>query len=150
MIIRARSGEPYTTYQAPIGNAIQGGLNGTRLPWHFGLDMRLDKRFMISGFARKAAEGEAVVSASSAAKRKYYLTAFVYFQNLFNIRNVLGVYPYTSRPDDDGYITSPNGKQYVNQSINSTAVYDLYNLYINNPGFYDGPRRINVGFSFSF
>lgn len=150
MIIRARSGEPYTTYQAPIGNAIQGGLNGTRLPWHFGLDMRLDKRFMISGFARKAAEGEAVVSTSTAAKRKYYLTAFVYFQNLFNIRNVLGVYPYTSRPDDDGYITSPNGKQYVNQSINSTAVYDLYNLYINNPGFYDGPRRINVGFSFSF
>lgn len=147
MIMRARSGEPYTTYQNVIGNQIQGGLNGTRLPWHFGLDLRLDKRFQVSGFTKKSAEN---TDAPVVSKNKHYLTAFIYFQNLFNIRDVLAVYPYTSRPDDDGYITSPNGEQFVNQSLSPTSVRDLYSLYINNPGFYNGPRRANVGFSFSF
>lgn len=146
MILRARSGEPYTVYQNAIGNAIQGGLNGTRLPWHLGIDLRLDKRFQISGFPKKAEDGTEVAS----TKRKNYLTTFIYFQNIFNIKDVLGVYPYTSRADDDGYITSPNGQQYVNQSLSPNTVYDLYMLYVNNPGFYNGPRRANVGVAFSF
>jgi hypothetical protein len=145
--MRARSGEPYTTTQNVIGNQIQGGLNGTRLPWHFGIDLRLDKRFAVSGFAKKSATG---TDAPVMAKHKYYLTTFIYFQNLFNIRDVLGVYPYTSRPDDDGYITSPNGQLFVNSTLSPQSVQDLYSLYVNNPGFYNGPRRANVGFAFSF
>jgi hypothetical protein len=147
MIMRARSGEPYTTTQNVIGNQIQGGLNGTRLPWHFGIDLRLDKRFAVSGFGKKSATA---TDAPVLSKHKYYVTTFIYFQNLFNIRDVLGVYPYTSRPDDDGYITSPNGQLFVNSTLSPQSVQDLYSLYVNNPGFYNGPRRANVGFAFSF
>jgi hypothetical protein len=147
MIMRARSGEPYTTTQNVIGNQIQGGLNGTRLPWHFGIDLRLDKRFAVSGFGKKSATA---TDAPVLAKHKYYVTTFIYFQNLFNIKDVLGVYPYTSRPDDDGYITSPNGQLFVNSTLSPQSVQDLYSLYVNNPGFYNGPRRANVGFAFSF
>lgn len=147
MILRARSGEPYTTYQNVVGNAIQGGLNGTRLNWHFGVDLRLSKNFAVSGFAKKAADA---TDAPTVAKRKYYVSTFVYFQNIFNIKDVLGVYPYTSRPDDDGYVASANGKQYFNTSLSPTTLQDLYSLYVNNPGFYNGPRRANIGFSFSF
>jgi len=147
MILRARSGEPYTTYQNVVGNAIQGGLNGTRLPWHFGIDLRLSKNFQVSGFAKKATDA---TDAPVVAKRKYYVSTFVYFQNLFNIKDVLGVYPYTSRPDDDGYVASPNGQQYFNASLSPRTLQDLYSMYVNNPGFYNGPRRANIGFSFSF
>jgi outer membrane receptor for ferrienterochelin and colicin len=147
MIMRARSGEPYTTYQNVVGNTIQGGLNGTRLPWHFGIDLKLDKRFAISGFGKKSAEA---TDAPIMNKRKYYLSAFVLLQNVFNIREVLGVYPYTSRPDDDGYVASPNGTQYFNSTLSPQTLQDLYSLYVNNPGNYNGPRRANIGFSFSF
>lgn len=151
LIMRARSGEPYTTYQNVVGNAIQGGLNGTRLGWHFGCDLKLDKNFAISGFGKKAEPTVDGATASiSSNKKKYYISAFLLFQNLFNIKDVLGVYPYTSRPDDDGYIASTNGQQFFATSASPTTLQDLYALYIDNPGFYNSPRRANIGFSFSF
>lgn len=147
MIMRARSGEPYTTYQNVVGNAIQGGLNGTRLQWHFGIDMKLDKRFAIRGFSKKQS---GTTDAPIVKAPRYYASVFVYLQNLFNIKDVLGVYPYTSRPDDDGYIASPNGQQYFATSPSPKSLQDLYSLYIDNPGFYNSPRRATIGFSFSF
>lgn len=158
MIMRARSGEPYTTYQNVVGNAIQGGLNGTRLQWHFGVDLRLDKRFAINTYKKtrvESADGTSSVAGPKTPGRKYYVAAFIYFQNLFNIKDVLGVYPYTSRPDDDGYVASPNGEQYFNATSTSTTanpqnLRDLYSLYVDNPGFYNIPRRATVGFTFTF
>lgn len=144
MIFRARSGEPYTTYANVVGNTIEGGLNGTRLPWHFGIDLRIDKRFSLNGIGKKP------VIEGAKASHKYYLTAYIYFQNLFNIRDILGVYAYTSRPDDDGYVTSPTGQQYFNATTSAKTLQDLYSLYVNNPYNYNGPRRINIGFSFGF
>lgn len=151
MILRARSGEPYTTSAAVNNNVIQGTLNGTRLGWHFGADFRIDKGFTFKGFTKqkKNADGTVTVSAPS-ARRTYNLAAFIYFQNIFNIRDVLQVYPYTSRPDDDGYVTSAVGEQYFNASYSPQTLQDLYSLYVNNPGFYNAPRRVNVGFTFAF
>jgi hypothetical protein len=153
LILRARSGEPYTTVQNVVGNAIQGGLNGTRLQWHFGVDLRLEKRFLINGGkkASPAADGSSISDAVAVGpKKKYYLSAFVLCQNLFNIKDVLGVFPYTSRPDDDGYVASPNGEQFFNTSNSPQTLRDLYSLYIDNPGFYNTPRRLFAGFAFSF
>jgi hypothetical protein len=148
LILRARSGEPYTTYQNVIGNAIQGGLNGTRLPWHFGSDFRIDKRFAINGTKTKIGEDGNKISIEP--KRKYYLSAFLYFQNIFNIKDVLSVYPYTNSPDDDGYISSATGEQFFNTQVAPEAQRDLYSLYVNNPGRYNIPRRAYIGFIFSF
>lgn len=148
LLMRARSGEPYTTYANVIGNNIQGGLNGTRLPWHFGIDLRLDKSFALKGRTKK---GEGLQGQNEGDKSRYFITAFAYFQNIFNIREVLNVYPYTSRPDDDGYITSPTGQQFLNaQQGPMQSAYDLYTLYVNNPNNLAGPRRAIIGASFIF
>ncbi|HTN16520.1 MAG TPA: TonB-dependent receptor [Chitinophagaceae bacterium] len=150
LILRARSGEPYTTVQNVVGNAIQGGLNGTRKPWHFGIDLRVEKRFLINGDkkAAPAADGSSAVAVTP--KKRYYLSAFVLCQNIFNIKDVLNMYSYTSRPDDDGYVASPNGEQFFNTSNSPQTLRDLYSLYVNNPNNYNLPRRIYAGFSFSF
>lgn len=147
MILRARSGEPYTTYQNVVGNSIQGGLNGTRLNWHFGIDLRFDKSFGFNGFGKRKMNAEGELSLE---KSKYLFTAFAYFSNIFNIKDVLGVYPYTSRPDDDGYATSPTGQQYFNATNSPQTLQMLYSMYVNNPGFYNGPRRATVGVTFAF
>lgn len=152
MILRARSGEPYTTSAAVNNNVIQGTLNGTRLGWHFGADFRIDKGFSFNGFTKKRtnADGTVSIATKSEGPKKYTLAAFIYFQNIFNIRDVLQVYPYTSRPDDDGYVTSSVGQQFFNASYSPQALQDLYSLYVSNPGFYNAPRRINIGFTFGF
>lgn len=147
LILRARSGEPYTTNQAVIGNAIQGGLNGNNLPWHLGSDFRIDKKFLINGSRTKMVDGNKVTVES---KHKYYFAAFLYFQNIFNIKDVLGVYPYTTSPDDDGYVASATGQQFFSSSVAPQSQQDLYSLYVNNPGNYNAPRRAYVGFVFSF
>lgn len=147
MIVRTQSGEPYTSNQNVIGNSIQGGLNGTRLPWHFGIDMNIQKRFTLGGFGKKS---QSATDAPTAIRKKYYLSTFLYVQNIFNIKEVMSVYNYTNRPDDDGYLASPTGQQSVSSSLNPTAVQALYSLYVNNPGNYNFPRRANLGFTFSF
>jgi hypothetical protein len=145
LILRARSGEPYTTYTNVIGNNIQGGLNGTRLPWHYGIDLRMDKTFMLkTGKNKTGIEGQQEMS-------RYRITIFAYVNNIFNIREILSVYPYTSRPDDDGYITSPTGQQFLNsQQGPMQSAFDMYSLYVNDPSNLAAPRRIQVGASFGF
>ena len=55
-IIKARSGEPYSaqsniTQEAAFGindrSTLDGSINGSRLPWQMGVDMRIDKSFKI-------------------------------------------------------------------------------------------------------
>ena len=55
-----------------------------------------------------------------------------------------------SNPNDDGYLTSPNGVTHVNNQVNPTSFTDLYSIKVNNPDNYSLPRRIKVGVSFNF
>jgi hypothetical protein len=139
---RARSGEPYTKYLNVVSNTIQGGVQQSRIPWHYMLDARLEKQFDIY-FGKKAAEG-------SAPKKPLGLMAFMYVTNILNTRDVLGVYPYTGRPDDNGYLTSPQGQQVANNQINPQGYIDLYTISNQNSGFINNPRRINLGIQLNF
>jgi Carboxypeptidase regulatory-like domain/TonB-dependent Receptor Plug Domain len=151
VIGRARSGEPYTRLaNAPAsafasGGSVVGGVNGSRIPWHYGVDAKLDKTFALRREPKQPTSGEAVK-----VKRPLALNAFIYVQNIFNIRDVLGVYGYTGKPNDDGYLSGPYGKQYVPQQINPQSYKDLYNVFVNNSGFYNLPRQIFIGASFNF
>ena len=142
LTFRTRSGEPYTRYEQPGQRIIAGGVQGSRLPWHYMMDLRVDKNFNLS-FGRK---DEAGVRKQS----RLGLTAFVYITNLLNTRDVLGVYGYTSRPDDDGWLTSPQGQIEASIKTSPQSYRDLYSIDSQDPNFLNNPRRINLGLSLNF
>ena len=112
LIPRARSGEPYTRLAEAQGNTVIGGVNGARLPWHYSIDLRIDKDFALTP-GRKHKDAINGVK----PKRPLYIKAIVQVNNLLQTREILGVYGYTGKPDDNGYLASPFGQQYVPQQI---------------------------------
>jgi len=144
--LTARSGEPYTKRldAIPANRTVQGEVNGSRLPWHYMLDMRIDKDFALN-FSKQSAENMA-----AKRRRQMSLNAFIYFQNLFNIKDVLAVYGYTGRPDDDGYLTSAQGIVAAQTQTSPQAYQDVYSINVNNPGNYNLPRRMTIGINFNF
>ncbi len=145
LIARARSGEPYTAVSDPLGNTIIGGLNGSRLPWHFGIDLRVDKDFALA-FGKKRKD----VSEGVKVKKPLYIKALISVNNLLNTRDILGVYGYTGKPDDNGYLSSAYGKQFVPQQINPASYSTLYSIYINNPYNLNYARTISFALQFNF
>ena len=145
LIVKARSGEPYTAYSDPLGNTIIGGVNGSRLPWHFGSDLRVDKNFALN-FGKNKKDAPAGVK----VKRPLYLKAILSVNNLLNTRDIIGVYGYTGKPDDNGYLTSSFGKQFVPQQINPATYSALYSIYINDPTHLNYARTINFALEFNF
>ncbi len=145
LIVRTRSGEPYTRYTDASEQTVIGGVNGSRLPWHFGVDMRIDKDFALAwgSSTKHAAEGVK-------PKRPLFIKGILQVNNLLNTREILGVYGYTGRPDDNGYLASPLGLQFVPQQINPQSFTDLYRIKYNNPGNLNYARTISVALEFNF
>jgi len=145
LIGRARSGEPYTRYSDALGNTVDGGINGSRLPWHYGIDLRVDKDFALTS-GKKHKDALAGVK----AKRPLYLKGIIQVNNLLNTRDILGVYGYTGKPDDNGYLTSSYGAQYVPQQISPKAYADQYAIAYNNPANLNYARTISFALQFDF
>ncbi|MFN3939604.1 MAG: TonB-dependent receptor domain-containing protein [Chitinophagales bacterium] len=142
----ARSGEPYTRQSNPTPTAqfgvatranLEGTINGSRLPWHFRADMRLDKSF---GFAMGKESKERLVN----------MNVYLWIQNLFDNRNIIAVYPYTGNPSDDGYLSSALGAEAIEGQVNAASFTDLYTAKMQNPDLYSIPRRIRIGVGFDF
>ncbi|MBL7720015.1 MAG: carboxypeptidase regulatory-like domain-containing protein [Flavipsychrobacter sp.] len=148
LLFTSRSGEPYTRYQNPIrvSNTVKGELNGSRLPWHYMLDLRVDKDFTLS-VHKQDPDAKA---AGKPARRNLYVNAYCYINNVLNTRDVLSVDGFTGRPDDDGYLVSPQGQ--LQQQVQTSAVSyaDLYTISLMNPYRINMPRRINFGLSLNF
>src|SRR5690606_29071989 len=107
-----------------------------------------DKSFFFNfGGNKKDAEGNVVKNANA---RPLFINAYVMINNIFNTKDIMGVYGYTSRPDDNGYLTSAIGQQFLNTIYSPETYMDLYRINVNNPGFYNLPRRINLGISLGF
>ncbi|MBA3827781.1 MAG: carboxypeptidase regulatory-like domain-containing protein [Taibaiella sp.] len=145
LILRTRSGEPYTQLASPQpgDRTIVGQVNGSRLPWHFSADVRVDKDFAVA-FGKKPAPE------SLKHQKQYTFNAYLLVKNVFNIRDVLGVYGYTGSSSDNGYLTSSYGKQAIPVQTNALSYTDLYRLAIQNPGLLNLPRQIFLGVQFSF
>lgn len=146
LIFRTRSGEPYTKYTQPqpINNTIEGSPNGARLPWHYMIDLRLDKDFKI--YFGKKEEG------ATKRKKETYLNVYVLVNNLLNTRDILDVDRFTGRPDDNGYLAHPIGVQRTNNEVNPQSFVDLYSANLIGTGNtrLNLPRRINLGLNFNF
>lgn len=85
------------------------------------------------------------------------LELYVNVLNLFNTKQVIDVYPTTGRPDDDGWLASPNALWIEENVPNYRAMYNAFgngNRYyaINTMigDTYGPPRQIRVGFRLEY
>ena len=142
---RGGSGTPYTR-QSNVTNVITNGtklltgtMNGSRLPWQFSLDARIDKDFYFDMGKRKGGE-----------IRKGSVNVFLSCQNILNSKNIMGVHSYTGLPDDDGYLSAPEYQNEINAYLSPETFRRMYELLINNPNSYSNPRTLKLGVSFGF
>jgi hypothetical protein len=130
------SGGPYTptTRAVQIGAVdraqIKGVPYGSRLPWQYNFDINITKGFEIKRGAKKALR----------------FNAFFWVNNVLNTWNVLGVFPYTGQPNDDGFLNSSQGKLLVKTQTDAQSYIDLYKILLNSQtGNWNAPRTIRLG-----
>ena len=84
-------------------------------------------------------------------KRDTYITAAITVNNLFDIRNVLGVFSVTGNPEDNGYLTDPESQQVINAYLDPQAFRDIYTIVLRNGTWnYSSPRTIRLSLSYNF
>lgn len=147
-IFRAGSGVPYSRISQEVVpdllNAtdarfrkLVGDINGSRLPWQFKVDMRLDKDISLSPADADGNIGQ-------------YVNVYLQVQNLFDAKNIVDIYEATGNPDDDGYLSSSQGKAAIENQTNPQSYVDLYRLRLVDPDNYSLPRTIRVGATYNF
>lgn len=139
------SGTPYTAssnINSPVGgnskNVLKGSYYGSRLPWAFRFDLRLDKDIYFKLNKKKENSRDA------------YLNVYLQILNVLNSKNVVGVYSSTGNPNDDGYLSAPEWQREINNQTDADAFRELYSLYVNSFYNYSSPRQIRIGVIFNF
>ncbi len=144
-IFNARSGAPFTSYKQAISEAqadlgrvqrsqIDGNPFGSRMPWQYRVDMNFSKTFEVK--KKKTSDNKL---------NTYNVNVFLWVQNLLNQKAIDGVYQFTGLPNDDGYLSSPQGQQYISEQVSQQAFIDLYNVKVDNPYNYTFPRLARLG-----
>ncbi len=130
----AQSGRPYTRQLSNSQATIVGGYRGARLPWGFYFNVVADKVWPIK-----------------VGKRETFITAAVTINNLFDIRNIVGVFSVTGNPEDNGYLTDPETQQVINAYLDPQAFRDIYTIVLRNGTWnYSSPRTIKLSVSYNF
>lgn len=149
VIFKAGSGTPYSRFrdvrteannlgvQQVGAGQLDGEINGSRLPWQFRIDLRLDRDFNVK-FGK------------SEGAKKAVLNVYVQVQNLLDAKNIISVYRYTGNSTDDGYLSSGVGQQDIAVQTDPLAFVDQYNIKLNNPDNYSLPRRARIGIKLDF
>ena len=137
------SGRPYSTFKtvtAPLGSSQRETINGARLPWQFNADLQVDKNFR--------------VKFSEESQRYLSINVYLRVQNLFNVRNVVGVYSASDDPEDEGYLTNQFGEARLQQieadGLELQSFLAHYSWRTIQPGFYSRPRQIFLGAMLNF
>ncbi len=143
----AGSGTPYSrqlnaTQVAQFGinnrSYLEGSVNGSRLPWSYRMDMRVNKSFDIKW-------GDVEES-----RNKGTVNVYLQVQNILNTANVVNVYQYTGNADDDGYLTTAVGIDDVASQTNPNAFADMYTVKLNDPNNFTRPRTVRLGLTLDF
>jgi len=150
------SGTPYTSRIGPRDiesinpqnnrQPIIGGINGSRLPWTFRVDARIDKNFIL----KWGGDSEANQAAWKEGKKTSVLNVYFQILNVLDAQNVQSVYAYTGNPDDDGYLTADQFQVQIQQQLNAQSFRDLYSIAIQNMYNFELPRRIRLGLQLNF
>ncbi|MBQ9312700.1 MAG: TonB-dependent receptor [Bacteroidales bacterium] len=129
-----QSGAPYTKYYSNTQSTIVGSFRGSRLPWIYRVDLTVDKAFIIK-----------------VGKRQTVLDVFCSVYNLFDFKNITGVFGVTGDPDDNGYLTDPDTQTIIGQQLDEESYRNYYRMYLNNAYYYySTPRRVEIGVSYQF
>ena len=143
LMFSAGSGTPYSrqsniTQEAAEGindrSTLTGSLNGSRLPWQFRMNLKVNKSFEIKWNDKKSSN----------------LNVYVQVQNLLDARNIISVYRATGNAEDDGYLTSSAAQNAIDAKNDAEAFRYLYSLAVNNPSNYSLPRMWRAGISLQF
>ena len=136
----AQSGRPYTKAYSNTQSTIVGSVRGARMPWGFYFNVVVDKTWPID------------VKVSKTGKtRKTFLNAAVTVNNLFDIRNTVGVFSVTGNATDNGYLTDPETQNLIDAHVDPASFRDLYGIYLsNNYWNYSSPRTVKVSLSYNF
>lgn len=130
----AQSGRPYTKAYSNMQSTIVGSYRGARLPWGFYCDVVFDKSWPIQ-----------------VGKRSTMLRAALTVRNIFDIRNVVGVFSVTGNAEDNGYLTDPETQTIINSTVDPVAFREIYPIYMTNSYFnYSNPRTIMLTLSYNF
>jgi hypothetical protein len=151
LVARLGSGTPYSRQsnatpeaQTALGvtgrPTLSGSVNGSRSPWNYRMDLRIDKNIDLTWGGKK--EGS--------TKKAAVLNVYVQILNILNTKNILKVYRYTGNPNDDGYTSDAAAQTVINAQASQQSFRDLYALKINNPTNYSIPRRTRIGVVLSF
>jgi len=141
VLINAASGRPYTAKLRPTrfdALGTIGSINGSRLPWRFNVDLRVDKTFRFN------------------AKAKTPMDVNIYLRvaNVLNRLNIISVYRSSGSPTDDGFLAFAEGISEVREvelnGLDSQAYLDSYSWLVRNPNNFAQPRRIFAGVLFFF
>ena len=134
ILATAGSGFPYTGVVEPFPvNASRapnpsGGINEDRMPWTSRIDLRVDRRFLVSNGAS--------------------VTAFLWVENLFDQQNTQNVWRFTGLPDDDGFLSTAEGIQFLESAVPASET--LYNHRNRILGYVGIPRLIRLGARLDF
>jgi len=132
----AGSGTPYSRQSNVVilgtsgGSILQGSLNGSREPWQYKIDARLDKDINFRW-----------------GKREFAMNVYLQVLNVLNTKNILAVYAATGNPNDDGYLAAAEYQSMINATTFPQAYRDQYSIAVDNPNNYSLPRRIRLGIS---
>jgi hypothetical protein len=152
LMLVATSGRPYSkqsnvTEAVGIGirqsEVLKGTINGSRFPWSYNLNLRVDRDFFIS---YKKVKDKKKIDYS----KGMYLNVYIWISNLLDTRGVAGVYRYTGDPNDDGFLSSSYGLTAIESATNQLAFYDQYSIKVNSPYNYVAPRIIRLGVILNF
>ncbi len=151
-IVRAGSGNPFSRQSNPTATALsdgfgrggdgflEGSVNGSKKPWQFRVDMRIDKDVTIKW--GKGKEGKPAKTSN--------LNIYLDIQNLLGTQNVLNAYRLTGNPDDDGYLLAQESQPTIATQTDEQSFRDLYSVKVNRPTNYSLPRRIRLGLMLNF
>ncbi len=134
VLMTARSGQPYTPQVEPFSQieskapVPSGGINSARMPWSNRIDLRVDRKFSV---------GE-----------RTSLSAFLWVQNLLDTANTQGVWRATGLPDNDGFLATAGGQQFLSSSVPvAETLYRHRNRSLGNFGI---PRLTRIGVRLDF
>ncbi|MCD4697124.1 MAG: carboxypeptidase-like regulatory domain-containing protein [Bacteroidales bacterium] len=140
-LITGGSGTPYTSqrnitsFRTGGVQELKGTINGSRKPWQFRVDMRLDKEIYFK---------------TNNSESTSYLNIYLQVLNVLNTQNVLRVFSATGVPDDDGYLAAAEWQREISEQTNEDSYRNLYAMRINEPRNYSVPRQIRIGVLFNF
>jgi hypothetical protein len=141
VISNSYSGTPYTPTTRPVQIGavdraqIKGVPFGARLPWNQQFDVQVRKQFRLN----------------RESKDPLKMAAFLLVSNITNRMNVVGVFPYTGQPQDDGFLNSPQGQLLAKNQIDAQSYVDLYRVLLNSQtGNLGAPRTLRFGLQVFF